>query len=304
MSAAAANLQPSSSRVEAGRLARVSLGVLLIVAAIAKGVSSADSAAVMLRGWPFAVQWTVVEAELVFGALLVCGVYRKLAHYAALVIFTGFALFALRGIIEGEKSCGCFGAVAVDPHLTLLVDLAAIVALVVTRPTASELRSPIVGRSVKRELIGVAAIVAVIGVPLGITMANLIPTRGSDAVSAYDFVLLEPETWVGKQLPLLNDLGEAQRLMAGEWTVLMHNYGCADCERVRPRYENRLDQGEKVLLVETPPFSGPSPGVQHGYARLPDDREWFVQTPVEIVIRDGVVMSVNRDLLNIEGARL
>jgi hypothetical protein len=294
------NQQAWLRRAEAGRVVRTILGVLLFVAAFAKGLSPADSAAAILDGWPFAVRLLVVQAELAFGVVLVLGLWRSCVHDAAILVFAGFAVIALRSVLIGDKSCGCFGAVAVDPRLTLLVDLAAVAALLATRAVGNKKSFSTAGR---RVVVGAAAI-AVTGVSLGVAMASRSPVRDFAIASTEKFVLLEPETWVGKQLPLLGVLEGASGLASGEWTVLMHHHGCPDCERVRPDYESRLVRGERVLLIETPPYPEPSPVLGSGHARLPSDREWFVQTPVEIVVADGVVVSVDRELLPGEEARL
>jgi hypothetical protein len=50
---------------------------------------------------------------------------------------------------------------------------------------------------------------------------------------------------------------------------------------------------ETIALVEVPPFGDFHPGEAACiYGRLSDDREWFVQTPVEIKLRDGIVSAV------------
>ncbi|TWT41352.1 MauE/DoxX family redox-associated membrane protein [Botrimarina hoheduenensis] len=293
------NLQ-APRRVVAGSIVRIFLGVLLVVAAFAKGLSPAGSAEAMFDGWPFAARLLAVQAEMAFGVVLLLGLWRSHVHNAAIVIFTGFALIALRSVLVGEQSCGCFGAIAVDPRLTLLIDFAAVVALLWTRATGCKEPFFVAGR---RVVVGAVALVA-IGVPLGVAMAFSSPVRDVAIASTVKFVLLEPETWVGRRLPLLGVLEGASGLASGEWTVLMHHHGCPDCERVRPDYENRIVQGEQVLLVETPPYSEPDAELDSGHARLPSDREWFVHTPVEIVVADGVVVSVNRELLSGEEARL
>ncbi|TWU00439.1 hypothetical protein Pla108_13900 [Botrimarina colliarenosi] len=290
-------------RIHAGDYVRVALGVLLIVAAFAKGLSAADSATAVLQGWPPVLQLVVVEAELAFGILLVLGMQRRLTHYVALAVFTVFAVIALRSVASGTASCGCFGAIAVDPRLTLLIDLVAVFALVATRPTGDRIANS--SSAGNRTAIGATAAAILVGAPLGFAKLSFAPARGIDAAaSAKEFVLLEPEGWVGNELPLLGVLKGTQDLANGQWTLLLHHHGCPDCERVRPSYEDRLSQGEKVLLVETPPFSSVLSPNQLGHTQLPDDREWFVQTPVEIVARDGVVVSVNREFSEAREAHL
>lgn len=306
MSATTASQRGPQDRLEAERTVCALLGVLLIVAAFAKGLSPADSVASVLQGWPLAAQLLAVEAELMFGIILLCGFLGKLAHCIALVVFALFATFALQSVVAHEESCGCFGAITIDPRLTLVVDLAALTALGATWPSRAERLFP--ARPASSRMIAGAALAAIsAGVLLGIAKVGIAPTQSLNAmVSTGGVVLFEPEAWVGKKLPLLGLLENAQGLADGEWAVLMHHHGCPDCERVRPIYENRINRGERVLLIETPPFDGQGREAipKLGYAWLPDDREWFVQTPVEILLDDGLVVSVNRDLLRQEATQL
>jgi hypothetical protein len=104
-------------------------------------------------------------------------------------------------------------------------------------------------------------------------------------------VILEPEKWLGQKLPIAGfiDLD----LSHGEWTVVFHRHDCPTCHEVLPSYVELSSMGHKVALIEVPPFGNLNPsesGCVHG--QLTADREWFVQTPVEIQLRDGIVTAV------------
>jgi hypothetical protein len=108
------------------------LGVLLIVAAMLKGIElSTRSRAMDL--WEAAEKAFVlvqVIFELMLGAWLVSGYQRRYAVRVGLLVFLVFFAVTIYQIIIGAKSCGCFGAVHVPPTATLLaVDLPAILIL-------------------------------------------------------------------------------------------------------------------------------------------------------------------------------
>ncbi len=67
-----------------------------------------------------------------------------------------------------------------------------------------------------------------------------------------------------------------------------------------PLYEEfaASDVRKRVALIEVPPFGkeGAGAGSACVAGRLATDREWFVQTPVEIRLRDGVVESASTEL--------
>jgi hypothetical protein len=60
-----------------------------------------------------------------------------------------------------------------------------------------------------------------------------------------------------------------------------------------PQYA-QLAMQEQVALVEVPPYgdSHASANSALHLARLSDDRDWFIQTPVETQLADGLVIAV------------
>lgn len=114
-----------------------------------------------------------------------------------------------------------------------------------------------------------------------------------------EIVVLEPETWTGKRFPLLAHIDRGERLANGHWIVLLYHHDCPQCLETLPRYEALAetaadDRVPSVALVEVPPF-GPSdnlPLSRAHRARLRDTKDWFVQTPTEILLADGTVTAV------------
>ena len=108
--------------------------------------------------------------------------------------------------LGGEATCGCFGSLEVSPRYTMTMDWAFVAALIRFRPQSLRPRrfpptfSPLrVG--------SVAVIWAFVGGPVGYAMASFQPTTLSDAgsiIGGGNVVVLEPEKWVGKRIPLLN----------------------------------------------------------------------------------------------------
>jgi hypothetical protein len=108
-------------------------------------------------------------------------------------------------------------------------------------------------------------------------------------------VVLEPEKWVGKQFPLFNEIDTDGNLSTGSWIIVLYHHDCSKCRAVLPLYRRLPPQdGGQIVLVEVPPFDEreiqPSTILQ--YARLNADKEWFVSTPAEILLRNGTVIEV------------
>ena len=269
----------------------------------------------------------VVEFELFFGLWLSSGLYPRRTWQAALVCFSAFACISLYKALSGESSCGCFGRVPVNPWYTLILDLAAAAALVLCHPTRATATAPLppaaegsgvrVGVSplpLPGEGPGVRAPCgARLGWVLGIFLAAGIP--GAFAMGTYrpatldasgdifgdsQFVVLEPESWVGKRFPLLSHIDIGDELVKGNWIVVLYHHDCPACEEVIPKYRNLAREvtarrgGARIGLIEMAPYCAErkeldSESAPCRWGRLGKDREWLGAVPMEITLRQGVV---------------
>ena len=113
-----------------------------------------------------------------------------------------------------------------------------------------------------------------------------------------DLYILEPETWIGQLFPLREhiDIDVSQ----GNWVLLMHRHDCPKCQEAIPRYEQlaMLGPNDQVAIVEVPPHDTLHETLSDYclVGRLSDDRDWFVETPIEIRLADGLVVSASTDL--------
>jgi hypothetical protein len=89
----------------------------------------------------------------------------------------------------------------------------------------------------------------------------------------------------------------------GRWILLLYHHDCPHCQEALPQYERLaanqsvVGSDQRVALVETPPFESATPHIEGIFhARLTDAHEWFVQTPVEIQVENGIVVSASLDL--------
>jgi hypothetical protein len=108
-------------------------------------------------------------------------------------------------------------------------------------------------------------------------------------------VILEPEEWIGQELPISKYLEPTIETSRGQWVLLLYHHDCPDCQVALPRYielaASQQRQGDKVqvLLIEVPPLGSTvdhSPAID---AHLATSNEWFVQAPVEVRVTDGLV---------------
>ncbi len=294
------------------------LGVLLLTAAVLKGheLLTVPTANQDLWSWRPVLIFQV-EFELALGIWLLSGVFKRLAWLAGLACFGLFCGVTLYKGLTGAASCGCFGTVHVNPWVTLLaIDLPAVVALGLFRPVfsfapvLSFLRSlPTAvtgGRESLRQVVAefakplptlrrFAATAALSLAILGLTTPILALNKPATVTSSYE--ILEPQTWVGRELPILEHIDIGEYLRQGNWLVVLYHHDCPDCQAAIPRYEQMardLEGNEdslRIALVEMPPYgqSGLMNNTPCSQGRLDSCKKWFVTTPVAILTVRGTI---------------
>jgi len=218
---------------------------------------------------------------------------------ASTVLFSAFGCVSLWKALGGEATCGCFGSLEVHPWFTTAMDWAFVAALIRFRPQSPRPRKFPSAYGLLR-VGSVVVIWALVGGPAGFAMATFQPTTLSDAGSITGeghVVVSEPERWVGMRLPLLNYIDIGEQLVSGEWTVVFYRSGCPDCASLLRDYKRRASEEvftSRVALVEVPPYGDADdgsdlPGPNFISGRLSDAREWFIKTPLQVKLADGIV---------------
>lgn len=243
-----------------------------------------------------------VAAELVIGLLVLSGAYWRALRWFTVVLFAGFAIYSVYLALKGAGSCGCFGPVHVHPWATFILDLAMVAGLIMAalRDRNSFLASTNESETRaawfwidRRKLIAAVSALGVVTVAFFIRSVER-PTAVANGITATasGLVLLEPEKWIGQKLPIAEFVDTD--LSNGDWIAVLHRHDCPACEEAVPRYEQLAATGQRIALIEIPPFgySRTSGSSTCRYSRLTNDREWFVQTPVEIRIENGIVTTV------------
>lgn len=87
-----------------------------------------------------AVRAAIVNVEFALSFWLLSGAYPRMARHVAVCCFSLFLAIAIRDVLEGKVSCGCFGKLTVPPWLTALFDLGVIGCLIAFVPGKSSHR--------------------------------------------------------------------------------------------------------------------------------------------------------------------
>jgi len=253
-----------------------------------------------------AVLTVELECEIILGVWLLSGAFSRLAWLVTTCCFAAFSLITYSKAVRGEASCGCFGVVEVSPWITLVMDILAVAALMMLRrnfwqsSSASRLRLRIVGACL--------AVVA-LGAPAAIAAMSFKAARidvSGEIIGAGKWVLLEPETWTGKKLPILRYLhmagagadADAKRLSQGKWAVILYRHDCPNCREELSRLRDRLKGSEppRMAFVELPPYgAGRAAFLPEGknivLGKLDESKSWFVETPAILSLDGGIVRS-------------
>lgn len=277
------------------------VGGLLVLAAVLKAVELVTVPAAGLVN-PLGPYFAPVQVglELALGLFMWSRYYWRVLRWASLALFISFSGYSLYLALHGAASCGCFGPVHVSPWWMLGLDLAVIAGLLASilreraaPPSAvieDERQLPL---ALRRSRFGVAVIAgaAIVCTTLLVRQASQ-PTALAEGslTQVGGLVILEPEQWVGQPLPIARSID--LDLSHGDWIVLLHRHDCPACQELVPQFEHRAAQGERIALLEVPPYGeSDSPAPRH-HGRLNEDHEWFVQTPVELRLKAGLVTAV------------
>jgi hypothetical protein len=266
----------------------------------------------------FASRWfliSVVEMEIFFGlwlAIDLCYV-RFMGNTSAqgptwlatLSLFSAFAFVALWKALSGQASCGCFGNVEVNPWYTTTLDVLIVLLLISLRPRKRLIPPWADLRLLLTRLGAVLAVWLIVGGAVGYATSSYTDTTLStlgEIVGDGKIVVLEPENWVGKRLPLLNFIDAPDALMEGKWLVLLYHHDCPKCREVIRNLHRtaRKLAVSQVVLIELPPYGGyPEPSfpseVKIIHTQLRGAHEWFVESPAAVLLKRGIVIGFRGD---------
>jgi hypothetical protein len=205
--------------------------------------------------------------------------------------------------IGGAGSCGCFGAVKVNPFLTFALDVGIVVLLVVFRPVNAFFQWEIlrlefkgIGESRRRFFVVLPfwLILAVSTTVLMIAVqSSSVAELGTEFVGIdnHKTIVLEQDKWIGKEFPLVRylDKSAAGKIVSGDQNVIISRF---DCEECRQFVEKIHDQDRYIFIMI------PSENVAlfslSSYYMLPNDREWWMETPVVLQLEAGIVRNIIR----------
>ena len=240
----------------------------------------------------------VVVGEILFALVLIAGLWQQWTWLLSLIGFSMFTLVSMMKGLSGETSCGCFGTVTVNPWITMIFDLFIVACLVVSRERFNWAFPPLD----RKKVLAVLVAWLVLAGPALFFMLSLKQqphaTFGTEFTGpdGRSMILLEPETWIGKEFPLISRFAQpegSEILQEGLWQVLLVQPDCSDCaKKIAELEEKRL---ENVAIVVVPSGSG-AKVLQTSFPTFVLDRRngWFAETPCAVRLVDGVCVAVGK----------
>jgi hypothetical protein len=249
--------------------------------------------------------WLALIVFEAFGGLWLCtNALPRLTRATSVLLFGVFgAVAAYRGL-RGEASCGCFGEVKVNPWLTCVLDLALAWGFLLVRggpaPAGSSRRGWWVYLAAGGVGLGLAGVAT-----LQLAHRPRLAVVSADGEIAEDstFVLLEPDKWKGRPLPLARHIDIGDRLTRGRWQLLFVRRGCPKCEEALRQLQAPVasragaDPAPWAVIELPPPESHAPPPSQWEpgtltFGRLAGGKTWIADVPFVVVLAEGVVVDV------------
>lgn len=244
----------------------------------------------------------VVVGEILFAMILIAGVWRKWIWLLSLFCFSAFAVISLMKGLGGESSCGCFGTVTINPWITASFDLFVVALLSVFRDRSSWIFE-LIPASQKSLTLALIAWMVLAG-PALYAMLSLKQQAHASLGTEFigpdgkQMILLEPETWVGKELPLTSRFvqpNDSDQLKHGEWNLLLIHTDCPKCLQMMADLEAR--RVERVAIVVVPSHSTErNPRTPFPLFTLDAQNAWFVTTPCVVTLSEGVCIASGDDI--------
>ncbi len=306
----------------ANQIVMVVAGLVLIVATVLK-IHQLLTEPIISKGFWESWEFFLIQIplELGLGIWLVCGLFRKAAWVVAVLSFGLFIVVTLQKGLIGAESCGCFGRVEVNPWITLsVIDIPLFLALLIFRAKGYKLFPPPWPSA--KHFFGIAIpTFAVIGVIMPVLIFNKPPNK----TDKYEVV--RPEEWIRKEptsekqtpVPAGNlQVQAGEKQVSEEWSMLkyidianslrsnivvvvFYSSECDMCHDAIALYDQMSrdmagsEDSIQFALIEIPPYGSE----QDSFVavdtpcltgRLDSSKDWYIETPLVVVIQDGLVV--------------
>jgi len=112
-------------------------------------------------------------------------------------------------------------------------------------------------------------------------------------------ILLEPETWIGKEFPLFLRFAQSdgiEVLQQGTWNVLLIHTDCPDCKKMMAGLEEKKPENVAIVVIPSRP-NETMPDTSFPIFRLDTQNGWFISTPSVVKLTDGICVATGESVI-------
>jgi len=252
-----------------------------------------------------------IAAELIVAGVMV--LLPPLSRWIGVVVLTAFIPVLIGDLLLGASSCGCFGAIEVNPWVTLVTEVTFLLGLLVLGRQEPRLA---LTRNLPTSKVLIAGVWSLLSVVLAFGLAapgatvpggsdgGVVESVGSAALPlpADGYYMPQYQDWIGRPFVELDVALWTRNLPDdldfGPQYVIFYRKDCEHCHELMELYfSGSLDTPTTAVAV--PERDGfPTENLQAfdcpecRLAELPIGIDWFLQTPVLVRLADGVVECV------------
>jgi hypothetical protein len=107
-------------------------------------------------------------------------------------------------------------------------------------------------------------------------------------IAGHSVVVLYPQDWIGKRLPLLEYIDAPKDVSQGNWTLIFYKADCSKCEKhfdkLKKQNDFQKNSGSNIVCLEIGRL--PENALRHRFddgiwywGNLKPVKKWFVETP-------------------------
>ena len=177
----------------------------------------------------FETRWfqiLLVECEFALAVILLFGIIPKISWLVTTILFTVLSVVSLFRGLSGAESCGCFGAVQVNPFIIFLLDVGIVALLIGFRP-----KHETVWLCFKPQILLNYLLIFIPLTCFILWETSQVQFQQLQGTGQYlqegNLVKLEPQTWLNKEFPLRNYCNIGEKLTKDHWLILLYRTGCS-----------------------------------------------------------------------------
>ena len=219
------------------------VAIVLLSAAVAKAFQLASgNATTTMTARSSVLELALLLFETSFALWSLFGLFPNINRVATILLFSVFACVALTMGLNGDSSCGCFGAATVNPWFTFALDATIVAWGVASYLKEKTLTTATSKRRFVAQLATTCALLGALGMLSLGSERNTTLTNTGQIIPVGASVALLPEKWLNAELPLARYCQIDADLTAGRYAIMLRRAECEECRARLRLYQTRAEE--------------------------------------------------------------